>query len=59
MCARERLPAPEDDEFYHADLIGLTAWRPDGSELGTVVAVHNFGAGDLIEVQAGCRTAPP
>ncbi len=49
---RERLPAPEAaDEFYHADLIGLAVVDRAGKKLGTVVAVHNFGAGDLIEVQ--------
>jgi 16S rRNA processing protein RimM len=48
---RARLPATAADEFYHADLIGLRAVTAAGSELGTVVAVHNFGAGDLIEVQ--------
>jgi 16S rRNA processing protein RimM len=50
--ARERLPESADtDEFYHADLIGLAAVGTDGRELGNVVAVHNFGASDLIEVQ--------
>ncbi len=49
---RERLPAPTAaDEFYHADLIGLTVVDPAGTTLGTVVAVQNFGAGDLIEVK--------
>ena len=49
---RERLPAPDHaDEFYHADLIGLAVVDRDGARLGTVVAVHNFGAGDLIEVR--------
>ena len=49
---RERLPAPNHaDEFYHADLIGLAVVDRDGRKLGTVVAVHNFGAGDLIEVR--------
>jgi 16S rRNA processing protein RimM len=49
---RERLPEPEEpDEFYHADLIGLAVLDPAGQSLGTVIAVHNFGAGDLIEVQ--------
>jgi 16S rRNA processing protein RimM len=48
---RERLPAPEHDEFYHADLIGLAAVDKDGNQLGTVTAMHNFGAGDLIEIQ--------
>lgn len=48
---RERLPQiAEPDEFYHADLIGLTVVDRAGENLGTVVAVHNFGAGDLIEV---------
>lgn len=49
---RSRLPATEDgDTFYHADLIGLAAFDPDGSKIGEVVAVHNFGAGDIIEVR--------
>jgi 16S rRNA processing protein RimM len=48
---RARLPAPEADEFYHADLIGLAAVAPDGRRLGTVVALQNFGAGDLVEVK--------
>jgi 16S rRNA processing protein RimM len=47
---RERLPAAEADEFYHADLIGLTVVDRDGGTLGSVVAVHNFGAGDIVEV---------
>jgi 16S rRNA processing protein RimM len=51
---RERLPQPaEADEFYHADLIGLAVVDRAGEKLGTVIAIHNFGAGDLIEVQAG------
>jgi len=57
---RERLPRTEDpDEFYHADLIGLAAVDLAGKTLGTVVAIHNFGAGDLIEVrpQTGGSTA--
>jgi 16S rRNA processing protein RimM len=49
--SRERLPPPEADEFYHADLIGLAAFTPDGQRFGTVVAVHDFGAGDLIELR--------
>lgn len=47
--ARARLPAPEADEYYHADLIGLTALSPQGETLGRIVAVHNFGAGDILE----------
>jgi 16S rRNA processing protein RimM len=49
--ARERLPAPEADEFYHADLIGLAVVDRRDVTLGAVAAVHNFGAGDLIEVR--------
>jgi 16S rRNA processing protein RimM len=48
---RDRLPEPDDDEFYHEDLVGLSVERADGTPLGTVVAVQNFGAGDLIEVR--------
>ena len=47
---RSRLPDPEPDEFYHADLIGLAAIDANGGALGTVVAVHNFGAGDILEI---------
>ena len=49
---RDALPEPEDeDEFYHADLVGLAAVRPDGSAYGTVKALHDFGAGDMIEFE--------
>jgi 16S rRNA processing protein RimM len=48
---RARLPQPQADEFYHADLIGLSAMAPDGRDIGTVVALQNFGAGDLVEVK--------
>jgi 16S rRNA processing protein RimM len=49
---RSVLPAPEDeDDFYHADLIGLDARLADGAVLGQVIAVPNFGAGDLIEIR--------
>ena len=47
---REKLPATEDDEYYHADLIGLDAVTTADEPLGRVVAVHNFGAGDIIEI---------
>ena len=48
---RDRLPPIEEaDTFYHADLIGLAADGADGAPLGTVTAIHNFGAGDLIEI---------
>ena len=49
---RERLPAPHaGDEFYHADLVGLAVVDASGDALGRVVAIHNFGAGDLIEIK--------
>jgi 16S rRNA processing protein RimM len=51
---RDRLPAlDEPDDFYHADLIGLVALDRAGRELGVVSAVHNFGAGDLLELKPG------
>jgi 16S rRNA processing protein RimM len=51
FVARERLPTPAPDEFYHADLIGLSAVTADGTEIGIVVAIHDFGAGDIVELQ--------
>jgi 16S rRNA processing protein RimM len=51
--ARDKLPATDADEFYHADLIGLAAVTATDESLGRVVAIHNFGAGDIIEI------APP
>lgn len=48
--ARDALPKAADDEWYVADLIGLTAVSPDGAPIGTVAAVHNFGAGDIVEI---------
>jgi 16S rRNA processing protein RimM len=47
---RDRLPPATDDDFYHADLIGLAARLADGTVLGKVTAIPNFGASDLIEV---------
>lgn len=49
--ARERLPETDDGAFYHADLIGLAAVAADGQEIGEIVSVQNFGAGDLIEIR--------
>jgi 16S rRNA processing protein RimM len=48
---RDRLPAAEDGEFYHADLIGLVAVTPQGDVLGEVIALHDFGAGDIVELK--------
>ena len=47
---RSKLPAPDADEYYHADLIGLAAESAAGEPIGRVVAIHNFGAGDIIEI---------
>jgi len=47
---RDQLPNLPDDEFYHADLIGLEARDTGGAELGRITAVHNHGAGDLLEI---------
>ena len=49
--ARDRLPAPAAEEFYHADLIGLRAESRDGAALATIVGIHDFGAGDLLELR--------
>jgi 16S rRNA processing protein RimM len=51
--AREKLAETDENEYYHADLIGLAAVTSTDEPLGRVVAVHNFGAGDIIEI------APP
>ena len=51
--ARAHLPATDDGEYYHTDLIGLAAESTAGAMLGKVIAIHNFGAGDIIEI------APP
>jgi 16S rRNA processing protein RimM len=48
--ARDKLPATDEDEYYHTDLIGLAAVTTDGDALGRVLAIHNFGAGDIIEI---------
>lgn len=50
FVARAAFPAPDDGEYYHADLIGLEAADESGRALGTVSAIHNFGAGDVIEL---------
>ncbi|MEZ5754835.1 MAG: ribosome maturation factor RimM [Paracoccaceae bacterium] len=55
---RDRLPSLPDDEFYHADLIGLVAQDTGGAEIGRVQAVHNHGAGDMLEILGpGMKTA--
>lgn len=58
---RDSLPPLEEGEYYHSDLIGLACVDGDGMDLGTVVAVENFGAGDLLEVarEGGKRSLIP
>ena len=53
FISRDALPEPEEDEFYLADLVGLSVETPEGESLGKVKSVHDFGAGDLLEI------APP
>ena len=48
---RSALPPLEEGEYYHADLLGLPCVSTKGEALGTVVAIDNFGAGDVIEVE--------
>jgi len=50
FAPRDRMPALPDDEFYHADLIGLDVLDTGGSLLGQVRSVQNHGAGDLLEI---------
>ena len=51
--ARDKLPETDEGEYYHADLIGLAAVTTTEQPIGRVIAIHNFGAGDIIEI------APP
>lgn len=53
LISRGALPQTEHDEFYHADLIGLRAQDDEGRILGEIRAIHNFGAGDVIEIERG------
>lgn len=58
---RSALPPLEEGEYYHADLIGLPCETAEGEPLGTVIAVENFGAGDILEIAKpdGRRTMVP
>ncbi len=51
--SRDQLPAPDPDEFYIADLIGLTATDLDGHPLGRITAIHDYGAGASLETETG------
>jgi 16S rRNA processing protein RimM len=51
FISRDKLPEiDEDDTYYYADLVGMAAVTPEGVPIGNVTALHNFGAGDLIEI---------
>ena len=52
---RDRLPPAAEGEYYHADLIGMVAVDADGKRIGEIVAVQNFGAGDLLEIRLAGR----
>ena len=49
--SRAALPPLEEGEYYHADLLGVPCVTADGEPLGTVAAVENFGAGDILEIE--------
>ena len=48
---RSALPEPDEDEFYFTDLVGLDVKTTDGKRMGKVIAVHEFGAGDMLEIK--------
>jgi 16S rRNA processing protein RimM len=50
FARRSQLPPPDEDEFYHDDLVGLEAVTPEGEALGRVAAIVNHGAGDILEI---------
>lgn len=56
---RSALPPLEEGEYYHADLLGLPAISDEGTALGTVVAVENYGAGDVIEIEKPSEDGKP
>ena len=51
FAPRDSLPDLPDDEYYHSDLIGLTVFDTGGTEIGKVTAVHDHGAGDLLDIR--------
>lgn len=56
---RSALPPLDEGEYYHADLIGLAAVSTDGEALGTCIAVENYGAGDVIEIERPSADGKP
>lgn len=59
--ARSSLPPLGEGEYYHADIIGMNCVAADGAPLGTVIAIENYGAGDILEIErpAGGRVLVP
>ena len=53
LVPRDRLPQTGEDEFLHADLVGMRVEAPDGASLGTVAAIYDFGAGEVLELSGG------
>jgi 16S rRNA processing protein RimM len=53
FVSRAALPPPDEEEYYLADLIGLAVRSPEGESLGRIKAVHDFGAGDILEIEPG------
>lgn len=51
FVSRSQLPETAEGEFYYADLVGMTAKSSDGTVLGIVKAIYNFGAGDMLEIE--------
>jgi len=51
FTAKDNLPQPDEDEFFYEELIGIEARSSEGDTLGEVVAVHNYGAGDILEIR--------
>lgn len=56
---RSAMPPLEEGEYYHADLIGLPAVSTTGEALGTCIAVENFGAGDVLEIERPSEDGKP
>ncbi len=54
---RADMPTPDEDEFYFEDLVGLEVKTTDGKRMGKIMQVHNFGAGDMLEI-SGTKDVP-
>ena len=58
FAPRSSLPAPEEEEFYLTDLIGLNAMSETGAKIGTIAAVHDYGGGSSLEIMPGALLVP-